>query len=478
MTNVSLRGTVLVVDDEPSICWAFRNLLESNDYAVKSASSGEEAIELVQQGAPDLCILDIRLPGMSGLEALTELRKRVPGMPILMMTAHGTMDAAVEAIRLGANDYLTKPMDNQVLLQQVSNLIKQTKSARLPQHDSLDLTAAKDRTLLVGRSAAMQEVFKKIGAVADSDASVLITGETGTGKELVAQAIHRYSSRASKPFFAVNCASMPETLLESELYGHVKGAFTGALRDKPGKAQAADGGTLFMDEIGEAPHSLQAKLLRFLEEKRFEPVGSTESVQVDVRFVAATNRNLLSRIRDGLFREDLFFRLNTICIELPSLRERKEDIPLLLACFLDRLHREMGTPVAGVSKSAIDLIMRYDWPGNVRELRNAITHAAVVARGQRIQEEHLPERILRVCRGESSENGDALERLLREKTQQELDALAEANEGEVYDRIIRLVEKAILETTMERTSGNQVKASRMLGMNRSTLRKRLEIFEI
>jgi DNA-binding NtrC family response regulator len=316
-------------------------------------------------------------------------------------------------------------------------------------------------------------VYKKIGAVAPTGSSVLILGESGAGKELVAKAIHDYSDRARGPFIAVNCASMPEPLLESELYGHVKGAFTGAIRDKAGRAEVADGGTLFLDEIGEMPLSIQAKLLRFLEEKRFERVGSTEPIEVDVRIIAATNQDLRVRIRKQLFREDLYYRLNVVSIELPPLRERRDDVPLLIAHFLRTAHGANGES-AGISQEAMKLLERYDWPGNVRELKNAIEHAAILTRGKVILPEHLPSHILQALRGEAPTQAESLEALVRQRTHQALDKAEGREDGNAYAEISADVEKVIIETTLKRTGGNQVQASKLLGIHRTTLRKKIE----
>jgi len=467
--------TILIVDDEQSICWAFTQLLQPEGYRVLTAASAEEGLEIAAKERPDLILLDVRLPGISGLEALPKFRELNIELPVLVMTAHGTMETAIEATRKGAYNYLTKPLHNEDALHQIRTALERRSLSREVTQLKRELKeVGRLETSLAGKSPIMQDVYKRIGAVAGSSSSVLIAGESGTGKELVAKAIHSYSDRAQGPFIAVNCASMPEALLESELYGHVKGAFTGAIRDKAGKAEVADGGTLFLDEIGEMPLPIQAKLLRFIAEKRFERVGSTESVEVDVRILAATNRDLRLQIKKQLFREDLYYRLNVVSIDLPSLRQRKDDIPLLVARFLSTNSTPANEKPAEIGGEAMKLLERYDWPGNVRELKNAIEHAIILARGKTIMPEHLPSHILQSLRGEDPRQGETLEELLRQRTHRALDVAEGLEEGNAYNEIATDMEKVIIETTLKRVAGNQVKASRLLGIHRTTLRKKIE----
>jgi two-component system NtrC family response regulator len=463
---------ILIVDDEQAICWAFTQLLQPEGYTVLVAASAEEGLEIAAKESPDLVLLDVRLPGISGLQALPKFKELNPDLPILVMTAHGTMDTAIEATKRGAYNYLTKPIHNEDALHHIRTALERRTLSREVVNLRRELENAHNIESLIGRTPVMQDVYKKIGAVASSSSSVLITGESGSGKELVARAIHAYSDRAKGPFIAVNCASMPEPLLESELYGHVKGAFTGAIRDKAGKAEVADGGTLFLDEIGEMPLSIQAKLLRFLELKRFERVGSTESVEVDVRILAATNLDLRVQIKKQLFREDLYYRLNVVSIELPPIRNRKDDIPILVARFLSKSKDTSKPPE--ISADAMKLLERYDWPGNVRELKNAIEHAMILARDKTIMPEHLPAHILQSLRGEDPRRGESLEDLIRQRTQLALDKAEGVEEGNAYGEINADVEKVILETTLKRVAGNQVKASKLLGIHRTTLRKKIE----
>ena len=477
---------ILVVDDEQAICWAFTQLLQPEGYQVLAAASAEEGLELAAQELPELVILDIRLPGLSGLDALPRFRAQNPEAPVLVMTAHGTMETAIEATKRGAYNYLLKPVHNQDVLHHIRTALEQRSLAREVTQLRRELEGLSGLQSLTGKTPAMQEVYKKIGAVAPTGSSVLILGESGTGKELVAKAIHDYSERARGPFIAVNCASMPEPLLESELYGHVRGAFTGAIRDKAGKAEVAGGGSLFLDEIGEMPLAIQAKLLRFLEERRFERVGSTEPIEVDVRILAATNQDLRLRIRKQLFREDLYYRLNVVSITLPPLRERKDDIPLLVTHFLRRTtavspvqeKHGQGPRAAGkqpdISQEAMKLLERYDWPGNVRELKNAIEHAVILARVKPIAPEHLPSHILEALRGEEPSQGQTLEELVRQRTHQALDKATAQSEGNAFSEVAADVEKVIIATTLKRAGGNQVQASRWLGIHRTTLRKKME----
>jgi two-component system response regulator AtoC len=448
---------VLVVDDEESITWIFRKLVESLGHAFLSAATGEKGVEAARDEQPELIFMDVKLPGMDGLTALEEIRRVAPRAKYVVMTAHGTLDTAVRAMKLGAVEYLAKPLDLDHARALIQGAIKGAGLSR----EVEALRKAGGLSGIVGKTGAMQEVFKKIAAVAGSDASVLLIGESGTGKELLARAVHYNSVRANGPFEAINCASIPETLLESELFGHEKGSFTGAIRQKAGKFEVATGGTVFLDEVGEITLGAQVKLLRFLEERRFERVGGTDPVAVDVRIVSATNQNLEGRVREGRFREDLYFRLNVMRIDVPPLRARREDIPLLVAHFLD-LARS-----AGVTTEALEVLKNHTWPGNVRELRNAIEHGAVVARGTPIRTEHLPDTVTSPRpMGESD-----LEARVRELVEQ---LMAQGSSGELYHHVESRWEKALLRRALEQTGGNQVKAAELLGINRMTLRKKME----
>jgi DNA-binding NtrC family response regulator len=448
---------VLVVDDEESIIWIFRKLIEGMGHQFLSASTGEKGIEIARADQPDLVFMDVKLPGMDGLTALEEVRRVAPRARYIVMTAHGTLDTAVRAMKLGAVEYLSKPVD----LDQARALIEGSLKGAGTSREVESLRKTGNLGEIVGRSAQMQDVFKKIAAVAGSDANVLLLGESGTGKELLARAVHYNSNRSTGPFEAINCSSIPETLLESELFGHEKGAFTGAVRQKPGKFEVAGGGTVFLDEVGEISLTAQVKLLRFLEERKFERVGGTDSVSVDVRIVSATNQNLDERVREGRFREDLYFRLNVVRIDVPPLRDRRDDIPVLVAHFLDLARG------AGVTSEALELLKNHTWPGNVRELRNAIERGVVLARGTPIRPEHLPESVTSPRpMGESD-----VEARVRELVER---LIAQGMPGELYHMVEARWEKALLRRVLEQTGSNQVKAAELLGINRMTLRKKME----
>jgi len=448
---------VLVVDDEESIIWIFRKLVESLGHACLSAPTAEKGIEIARAEQPELIFMDVKLPGMDGLTALEEVRRVAPRSKTVVITAHGTLDTAVRAMKLGAVEHLSKPVE----LEEARTLIQAALKGGGVNREVEALRKAGGLSGIVGKSPGMQEVFKKVAAVAGSDATVLLTGESGTGKELLARAVHYNSARSSGPFEAINCASIPETLLESELFGHEKGAFTGAVRQKPGKFEVAGGGTVFLDEVGEITLAAQVKLLRFLEERKFERVGGTEQISVDVRIVSATNQNLEERVREGRFREDLYFRLNVVRIEIPPLRERREDVPLLVAYFLDLARG------AGVTTDALELMKNHSWPGNVRELRNAIERGVVLARGTPIRPEHLPDTVTSPRpMGETD-----LEARVRELVEK---LVAQGEAGDLYRHVEARWEKALLRRVLEQTGSNQVKAAELLGINRMTLRKKME----
>jgi two-component system NtrC family response regulator len=448
---------VLVVDDEESIVWVFRKLIESMGHAFFSAATAEKGVEVARAEQPDLVFMDVKLPGMDGLTALADVRRVAPRAKHVVITAHGTLDTAVKAVKSGAAEYLTKPVD----LDRVRALIESSLAGAALNKEVQSLRKRENLTGIVGRSAAMQEVFKQVAAVASSEANVLLVGESGTGKELVARAIHHNGPRSNGPFEAINCGSIPETLLESELYGHEKGAFTGAVRRKPGKFEVAHQGTVFLDEIGEMALASQVKLLRFLEERAFARVGGTEPVAVDVRIVAATNLNLEERVREGRFREDLYFRLNVVKIVIPPLRDRRDDIPLLVAFYLDQARG------AGVTDETMDILKAHTWPGNVRELRNAIERGAVLAHGGVVRPEHLPEAV-RSPRPVGETDVEARVRELVERL------IQGGPPGDLYRQVEARWEKALLRRVLEMTGGNQVKASELLGINRMTLRKKIE----
>ncbi len=455
---------ILVIDDEESVCWAFRDLLQEEGFEVEDASSAEEGLEKAAAFEPDLIILDVRLPGMDGISALPLFRERFPDCPVIVITAHGTTQTAIEAIRLGAVDYLLKPIDDiETVMKVIHKGLKHVRHDEEVEKYYRELSHRAHLEVMVGCSPAMQEVFKQIGAVSRGDVTVLLSGESGTGKELCARLIHNNSGRSGKPFVMVNCASLPETLLESELFGHEKGSFTGAFREKKGYFEIADGGTLFLDEIGDFPPLTQVKLLNFLETRTFERVGGTRPINVDVRVIAATNRNLLELVENGEFRKDLYYRLNVVEISLPPLRERKEDIPILTAYFLLNLERKTGKRVV-MSSEAMEVLKRHDFPGNVRELRNAIERAWFLCEGDVILPEHLPPQVRTGRTGAGLSVEGMVEGIC--------ESLYKPGETEdMYDRVMDTFEKPLIAWALRTTNGNQVQASRILGINRSTLRK-------
>ncbi len=365
------KHKILIVDDEPNICLILQAALERAGFAVSTTPSAEDAVKLISEQQYELIISDVMMPGMTGVELLKHLNETSQNIPVLLMTAYGTIQGAVDAMRLGAVDYLTKPIDLEHLKKSVNFWIK---TSQKTQQNSTKKTETKDLEL-IGESKKMKDVFELVQKVADSRATVLITGESGTGKEMIAKAIHKQSSRNKKPFIAISCAALPETLLESELFGHEKGAFTGADNMKQGRFELADGGTLFLDEIGEIPPLIQVKLLRVLQEREFERLGGTKPISVDVRLIAATNRNLQQAVEENTFRQDLLYRLQVIEIELPPLRERIEDIEPLVYHFL----KKYQTTIQSVDNSALDILKKYTWHGNVRELENCIERAIVLA---------------------------------------------------------------------------------------------------
>lgn len=386
-------GRILVIDDEINIRGALVTLLEKKEYQVRGAGSGEEALELLESAAADLVVTDLKMPGMGGMEFLRRLKQKWPDIEVLVMTAYGSIDTAVEAMRRGAYDYLTKPIDRERFPLVVEKALEHHALAfeNKQLKDRLETRTRFDH--MVGESEPMQQVYSLVGMVADSDVTVLLTGESGTGKELVARAIHHKSSRAYGPFVTLNCGALPENLLESELFGYEKGAFTGAMTNKMGRFELADGGTLLLDEVGELSLKSQVDFLRVLETKEFRRLGGTKIVKVDTRIIAATNRNLEEAVKQGDFREDLYYRLNVVPIHLPPLRERADDIPLLADRFLDEFSAQHHRQPKELSEDAMRLLRLYAWPGNIRQLRNVIERLVVTVKNIVIQPEHLPEEI-------------------------------------------------------------------------------------
>jgi two-component system nitrogen regulation response regulator GlnG len=455
--------TLLVIDDEPSVQYAFRRVFGDECVTVLAAHTAAEGRARAAADRPDVIVLDIQLPDGSGLDLFRELHADDPKRPVVFITAHGTTETAIEAMKGGAFDYLVKPLD----LDRLSALLGRAfDAARLMQTPAvLPQDEREDR--IVGRSPVMQEMCKAIGRVAPQDVNVLILGESGTGKELVARALYQHSHRADKPFLAINCAAIPENLLESELFGHEKGAFTGADRKRIGKFEQADEGTLFLDEVGDMAPPLQAKILRVLQDQRFERLGGSETVRTRVRVLAATNHDLAKLVEEGRFRKDLYYRLNVVTIAVPPLRERPGDVAELAHYFLFRFDRELGLDLRGFDPAALALLEAYSWPGNVRELQSAIKQALLSASGHLILPEFLPDAVRQVRPAEAPVNpvaGD-LERLI--------DGLLARGETDLHARVVGAVERTLFNRVLRHTHGHQAQASDLLGINRTTLRHKL-----
>jgi two-component system, NtrC family, nitrogen regulation response regulator GlnG len=464
-----MSARVLVADDEDSVRWVLEKALRKANYTVTSVPDGEEALRAFEAEPYDLVLLDVRMPGVDGLTALARLKGRWPDAQVVVMTAHGTMDTAIQAMQRGAYDYLAKPFD----LDEVMLLVERALTARRLTQEVAQLKTGLHEVwefgALIGRHPRMQDVYKTIGRIAGSDVTVLLRGESGTGKEIVARAIHHYSRRAGRPFVAVSCAAIPGTLLESELFGHERGAFTDAKERKLGKLELAHGGTFYLDEVGDMPLELQAKLLRSLQERTIERVGGRDPIRIDVRVLAATNRDLETLMRDTRFREDLYYRLNVVTVNLPPLRERRRDIPLLVEHFLAKYATELGE--RGVAPDALDRLVGYHWPGNVRELENVIQRAIVMATGGVILPEHLP--IGPVSAAASVAVDASLEEVIERKLIECVRGLRQHTNANLYELMIGLVEKPLLRAVMRETAGNQLRAAQILGINRNTLRKKL-----
>ena len=464
-----MAARILIADDEDSLRWVLEKGLRGVGYDVTSVKDGEEAVRVFEAQPFDLVFLDVRMPGLDGLTALERIRDLRPDVYVIVMTAHGSMDTAIKAMQRGAYDYLNKPFDlDEVLLLSERALA----ASRLTQEVArlrTGLAEVREFSALIGRHPRMQDVYKTIGRIAGTDVTVLLRGESGTGKELVARAIHHYSRRSGRPFVAVSCAAIPGTLLESEMFGHERGAFTDAKERRLGKFELAHGGTLYLDEIGDTPVDLQTKLLRALQERTIERVGGHESIAIDVRVLAATNRDLEALMKEGRFREDLYYRLNVVTVNLPPLRERRRDIPLLVEHFLAKHVEQLGE--RGVAPEALDRLVGYEWSGNVRELENVVQRAMVMATAGVILPEHLP--IGPVSAAASVAVDATLEEIIERKLMECVRGLRERSSANLYDLVVGLVEKPLLRAVLRETSGNQVRAAQILGINRNTLRKKL-----
>jgi two-component system nitrogen regulation response regulator GlnG len=470
---------LLLIDDEADVQYSFQRIFDSPEIELTTASSGEEGLKLIPKLKPDLVIMDIRMGGMTGLETLRRIRQADSKLLVILMTAYGTTQAAIEAMKLGAYDYLLKPFDVPKLKEIINSALKAARDMRQVVTYQPLLEQEDYELGIVGRSEAMQQVFKVIGQLAASDATALITGESGTGKELVARAIYCHSNRSQQPFLAVNCAAIPEQLLESELFGHERGAFTGATLQRIGKFEQCHKGTLFLDEIGDMTPATQTKILRVLQSGTFERVGGNQPIEVDVRIIAATNKPLERAVAARQFREDLFYRLNVVRLHIPPLRERREDIRLLVNYFLKKFARDDNSAPKAITPGVIKTLEQYHWPGNVRELENIIRRALVMAKGDAILQGDLPPEIS----GQPAPAGAGAP-VMAAGDDGGGDVAALARQMFHWARrdpklkIIPAVERELVIQALKETTGNQVHAAKLLGITRATLRKRVEKFGI
>ncbi len=451
---------VWIIDDDRSIRWVLEKALLREDIPCMTFSAASDALRELERSQPAAVLSDIRMPGVSGLELLQALKERLPKVPVIIMTAYSDLDSAVAAFQGGAFEYLPKPFD----VDQALELVRRA----LAENASRDVPASSDAPVpeILGQAPAMQEVFRAIGRLAQSHATVLITGESGSGKELVARALHRHSPRASGPFIALNTAAIPRDLLESELFGHERGAFTGAAAQRRGRFEQADGGTLFLDEIGDMPAELQTRLLRVLADGQFYRVGGHTPIKVNVRVIAATHQDLEVRVREGLFREDLFHRLNVIRLRLPALRERREDIPLLVRHFMQKSARELGMEAKGVSDAAMKTLVNLPWSGNVRQLENVSHYLTVMAPGQVVEVGDLPSDLMQGTAEQTG--GDWLQGLAAEAS-----ARLARGEAAILDDLTQAYEKTLIEVALRHTGGRRIEAAHLLGWGRNTLTRKI-----
>ncbi|MGH7786292.1 MAG: sigma-54-dependent transcriptional regulator [Candidatus Binatia bacterium] len=473
----NLHGTILVADDEDSVRWVLVKALEGAGHTVVEANGGRDALTCLREQTFDLAFVDLRMPDLDGLSVLAQTREGGVTTPIVIVTAQNTMDNAIEAMKRGAYDYIAKPFNIDEVRAVAGRALEMTRLSTDLHRLERELRGRFEvGVAIVGNSPAMQEIYKTIGRVAHSDAIVLIQGESGTGKELIAKVIHYHSTRWSGPFLAINCSAIPRELLESELFGHEKGAFTGATEQRPGKFELAQGGSILLDEIADMPLELQAKLLRVLQEREVTRLGGREVLKVDCRIIAATNQSLDRAVKQQRFREDLFFRLNVVPMQVPPLRERRSDIPELINFFLAKINKEMGTTISALSAEARELLVRHNWPGNVRELENTLVRAAVLAAGPTLMPRDLA---LATQEPTPAVYGDmSLEEIVRLKLKEYFRQTGDVEPSDLYALIIERIERPLIELTLERTGGNQLQAAAILGINRNTLRKKIAALKI
>jgi DNA-binding NtrC family response regulator len=465
-------STILIVDDDDQLRRSFQKLLSEEGYTVESAASGEAAVQKVQRRAPDLVILDMRLPGQNGIETFRAIHGLVPKLPVIIMTAYGTTENAIEATKLGAFDYVLKPFEIPAMLAVIAQALEAGRFMRSP----VDMDGGPDpasREAIIGRSRPMQEVYKAIGRVSPTEATVLIRGASGTGKELVARAIYTHSLRADRPFQVINCVAIPENLLESELFGYERGAFTGAAHRRLGKIEQANGGTVFLDEIGDMPFGIQSKILRLLQERSIERLGGRETIPVDVRIIAATNRDLEAALQTGRFREDLYYRLKVVTITLPPLQDRIDDIPLLVDYFLARYAAELDMDNPGIAPEAIAALTRHGWPGNVRELANTLQKALIFNRGAPIQAAEVAHAVAGAAAAGSLPRG------ADPPTRQWIRQCLTADQGpNRFDAAMDQFASMLISEALRLTHGNRSRAAKLLGLSRPTLHSKIDKYRL
>lgn len=466
---------VLIIDDDDNLRTSFEKLLLDEGYTVRSAPSAEIGIQEIRKEMPDLVILDMQMPGMNGLEAFGVIHGMDPKLPVIIMTAYGTTESAIEAIKLGAFDYILKPFDIPSLLMVIGQAVEAGRFMRSPVKLNAGVNGgmeSPDGESIVGKSQTMQDVYKAIGRVSASDATVLIRGESGTGKELVARALYHHSLRSHKPFTVINCVAIPETLLESELFGYEKGAFTGANNRKIGKIEQANGGTVFLDEIGDMPAGLQSKILRLLQEKSIERIGGRETIPVDVRIIAATNRDLEAAMEQGHFREDIYYRLKVVTIHLPPLRDRQGDIPLLANYFMNKYAAEAGGVSPGITEDALTSLSMYNWPGNVRELSNVIRKILIFNRGNPVTREEVIQNTTDEKKDRKTpSSAGAISDWIQ-------DRLEKGPEDNLFERCIDEFSALLITEALRKSDGNRSRAARILGISRPTLHAKISRYDI
>jgi two-component system nitrogen regulation response regulator GlnG len=494
MSAAPITQKVLVIDDDDDLRYSLKRVLSGRKYYVLEAASGEEGLEMAEKHSPHVILLDNRMGGMSGMEALQHLRGINPNAMIILMTAYGTTQTTIEAMKFGAFDYIMKPFDLKKILSLTESAIAASTDLDKAAEDGAESAVSKEDIEggIIGSSSAMQEVFKMIGQVAASDVTVMITGESGTGKELIARAVYQNSLRSQQPFIAVNCAAIPENLIESELFGHEKGSFTGATSQRIGKFELCDGGTIFLDEIGDMALTTQTKILRALQEGEIQRVGGSGTIKVNVRMLAATNKPLEEMVKEKTFREDLYYRLKVVRIQLPALRERREDVAQLIDFVLQRLARDSKADTKIISPEALALLNQYNWPGNVRELENLIYRSAVIAQGDKILIKDLPLEVVNAVGvfpeptgkesapvgNVESASDESAPNMVGQPVADPFDAAYKELRAAHDTNILEHAERALIARALEEANGKQVKAAEILGMTRATLRKRIDQYDL